>query len=79
MTLTFFSNCIIYQDANNLYGCSMSEYLPHKDLMFDNNSKLDTRLNTIDENVTGYILEIDLHCPEEAPDKFKDFPPSPET
>ena len=24
------SNYIIYEDANNLYGCSMSEYLPYK-------------------------------------------------
>ena len=24
------SNYITYEDANNLYGCSMSEYLPYK-------------------------------------------------
>ena len=52
---------IIYEDANNLYGCSMSEYLPHKDLKINNNAELDTILNTPDDNDTGYILEVDLH------------------
>ena len=27
------SNYILYLDANNLYGCSMSEYLPYQDLV----------------------------------------------
>ena len=52
---------IIYEDANNLNGCSMSEYLPHKDLKINNNAELDTILNTPDDNDTGYILEVDLH------------------
>ena len=73
------TNYIIYQDANNLYGCSMSEYLPHKDLKFNNKIEFDTILNTFDDHETGYILEVDLHVPEELHDKFKEFPPAPKT
>ena len=49
------SNYIIYEGANNLYGCSMSEYLPHKDLKFNNNVELAAVPKPPDENETGYI------------------------
>ena len=49
------SNYIIYQDANNLYGCSMSEYLPYKDLKWDNFMKLEYILEAPDDHWTGYI------------------------
>ena len=73
------SNYIIYEDANNFYGCSMSEYLPHKDFQFNNYIDFDTILNTLDDSETGYILEVDLHFPEELHYKFKEFPPALET
>ena len=73
------STYIIYQDANNLYGCSMSEHLPHKDFKFNYNVELDTILKTPDDNATGYILEADLHFPVELHAKLKEFPPTPET
>ena len=73
------SNYIIYQDANNLYGCSMSEYLPHKDLKFNNKIELDTILTTPDDNHTGYVFEVDLHFPVELHDKFEEFPPALKT
>ena len=33
---------------------------------------------TPDDNDKGYILEVDLHIPEDLHDKFKEFPPCPE-
>ena len=41
------TNSIIFDDANNFNGCSMSEFLPHKDLKFDNNIELDDILNAL--------------------------------
>ena len=35
-------------------------------------------LNTSDDNEEGYILEVDLHIPEEIQDKLKEYPPCPE-
>ena len=67
----------IYADANNLYGCSKDEFLPHKDPKFENNIDLDTILNAPDKHATGYIAEVDLHVPVEVHDKFKEFPRTP--
>ena len=63
------SNYILYLDANNLYGCSMSEYLPYQDLVWDDDATLDLILETPDDNNKGYILEVDLHFPVELHDK----------
>ncbi|MFM7979541.1 MAG: hypothetical protein ACKPKO_09520 [Candidatus Fonsibacter sp.] len=29
--------------------------------------------------IKGYIVEVDLHVPIEVHDKFKEFPPTPES
>ena len=50
------SNYILYLDANNHYGCSMSEYLPYQDLVWDDDATLDLILETPDDNNKGYIL-----------------------
>ena len=73
------STYILYKYGNNLYGCSMSEFLTHEKLQFDSNIKLDVTLNAPDENETGYIVEVDLQFPVQVHDKFKEFPPAPET
>ena len=73
------SNFRLYEDANNLYGCSMSKYLRHRDLKFKNKIELDTILKNPDDNETGYRLEVDLHFPVELHDKLKEFPPAPES
>ena len=51
------SDYIIYEDANHLYGCNMTEYLPYKDLKSDNNENLETILNTSADNDMGYIIK----------------------
>ena len=73
---TQISNYIIYQDANNVYGCSMSEYLPYKDLKWDTFMSIDFILKIRDDQWKGYRLEVDAHCPVELHDKFKELPPA---
>ena len=73
------SNYTIYHDANNLCGCSMSGYLPYKDLEWDNLMELEYILEAPDDNWTGYISEEDLHFLAKVHDKLKEFPPAPET
>ena len=65
------SNYFIYAAANNLYGCSMSLYLPHKDLNSKNDIELATILNTPDDAETGSIVEVDLDFLVELHDKLK--------
>ena len=67
------STHIIYEDANGLDGCRMSEFLLHKHRRFDHNVQLDEILSTPDENVTGYALEVDLRFPVVLHDEFKEF------
>ena len=44
---------ILYIDANNLYGHSMSEPLPYDEIKFDNTVKLEDILNTPDDSDKG--------------------------
>ena len=61
---------LLYLDANNLYGYSMSQKLPYKNFKWSN----DLSLNKIQ---TG-IYEIDISIPKELHYKFKDYPLCPQ-
>ena len=70
---------ILYLDATNLYGHSISQMLPndeikmchgHPDLYMD---KLEGKLNTPDDADIGCFFEVGLHCPDEIIEK-KEFP-----
>ena len=50
---------ILYIDANNLYGHSMSEPLPFDEIKFDNNVKLEDILNTPVDSDIGYFIDVD--------------------
>ena len=50
---------ILYGDANNLYGHSMSQSLPYDEIKFDKNVKLEDILNTPDDSDIGYFVEVD--------------------
>ena len=50
---------ILYGDANNLYGHSMSQSLPYDEIKFDKNVKLEDILNTPDDSDNGYFVEVD--------------------
>ena len=71
------STYIKYKDGNNLFGCSMSEFLTHEQLQFNSNIKLGDKLNAPDENETGYIVEVDLQFPVQVHDKIQGVPACP--
>ena len=68
---------ILFIDANNLYGHSMSEPLPYDEIKFDNNVKLEDILNTPDDGDIGYFVEVDLKYPDNIEEKTKNFPFAP--
>ena len=51
---------ILYIDANNLYGHSMSEPLPYDEIKFDKSVELEDILITPDDSDVGYFVEADL-------------------
>ena len=63
---------IMYLDANNLCGYSMSKPLPYKNFKWSN----DLTLNT--NNLEIGIYEVDIEIPKELHNKFKDYPLLPE-
>ena len=63
---------IMYLDANNLYGLSMSKPLPYKNFKWSNNLTLDHN------NLQTGIYEVDIEIPKELHDKFVDYPLCPE-
>ena len=75
---------IIYVDATNLYGHSMSQLLPYDEIEMwhgDPNKYwrwLDIILNTPDDADIGYFLEVDLNYPDDIKEKTKHFPFCPE-
>ena len=68
---------ILYVDATNLYGHSMSQPLPFDEIKFDNNVKLEDILNTPDDSNIGYFIEVDLTYPNNIKKKTKNFPFAP--
>ena len=69
---------ILYIDANNLYGHSMSQLLPYDEIKFDYNVKLEDILNTRDDSDIGYFVEVDLKYPDNIKQQTKNFPFAPE-
>ena len=63
---------IMYLDANNLYGYSMSKPLSYKNFKWSNDLTLDPN------NLQTEIYEVDIEIPKELHDKFKDYPLCPE-
>ena len=69
---------IIYIDATNLYGHSMSQMLPYDEIKFDTNGKLEDILNTPNDSDNGLFIEIDLTYADNIKEKTKHFPFTPE-
>ena len=63
---------IMYLDANNLYGNSMSKPLPYKNFKWSDDLTLDQN------NLPTGIYEVDIEIPKELHDKFVDYPLAPE-
>ena len=80
------STFIQYLDANNLYGCAMSQNLPThgfkwmknitKEKVIDILEKANHSMNNLGEK--GYIFEVDLEYPQHLWDKHNDYPLAPE-
>ena len=72
--------CIIYLDMSNLYGCTMSQYLPYSNFKWVKNiDQIKQKLMNIKSNSsTGYILEVDLEYLQELHDIDNDYPLAPE-
>jgi hypothetical protein len=71
---------IIYLDANNLYGWAMSQPLPTGNYKWvnANNFNEEKILKIEDDDLTGYIFEVDLEYPNELHDSHSDYPLAPE-
>ena len=69
---------ILYIDANNLYGHSMSQPLPFDEIKLDNDVTLEDILNTPDDSDIGYFIEADLIYPNNIKEETKHFPFAPE-
>ena len=75
---------ILYIDATNLYGHSMSQRLPYDEIeMWQGDpdkywNLLEEILNTPDDSDIGYFLEVDLKYPDNIKEKTKKFPICPE-
>ena len=73
-----------YMDATNLYGHSMSQFLPYDEIeMWHGHPDkywnwLDEILNTPDDSEIGFFLEVDLKYPDDIKQKTKYFPFCPE-
>ena len=61
---------LLYLDANNLYGYSMSQKLPYENFKWSANLSLD-------KLQTG-IYEVDIEISKNLHNKFKDYPLCPE-
>ena len=69
---------ILYIDANNLYGHSMSQPLLYDEIEFYKNVKLEDIIKTPDDSDIGYFFEVDLKYPDKIREKTKHFPFAPQ-
>ena len=67
---------IVYEDMNNFYGWSMSQYLPTGDFREIKvaRTSVETILRTPDNNEHGFLIECDLEYPSSIHEKTKYFP-----
>ena len=72
---------LIYLDANNLYGCAMSQYLPtHGFRLLSDDAFTALKLEDLrDDGEDGYIYVVDLHYPTELRNAHDDYPLAPES
>ena len=67
------SKFIMYLDANNLYGCSMIQYLPTDKFKFIDTENCDVN-KVKDGDEYGYRLEVDLEYSHELHNSHSDYP-----
>ena len=65
---------ILYMDATNLHGHSVSQMLPYDEIKLEKDICLEEILNTPDDNEIGYFIEVDLRYPDNIKEKTKNSP-----
>lgn len=75
------SKYIWYGDSNNLYGFSMTQYLPYDNFKWVDGSSFNDEsiLSISDTNDEGYIFEVDLEYPDNLHESHNDYPLAPES
>ena len=69
---------INYLDKNNLYGWSMSEYLPYREFKWLENIDGFDVMSIDEKSDTGYFFEVDLEYPDELHELHNVYPLAPE-
>jgi hypothetical protein len=74
-------NYLIYLNANNLYGWSMSQALPTHEFRWLSRPEIDSfDVHQIGENTEqGFILSVDMEYPDHLHDAHSDYPLAPES
>ena len=74
------SKYLMYLDSNNLYGFSMSQYLPTGGFKWMSEKKINELdlAKYKDDSKQGLILEVDLEYPKELHDLHNEYPLAPE-
>ena len=72
------STFITYLDKNNLYGWTMSKYLPYGEFRWVKNVDGFDVMSFNKKSDTGYFLEVDLDYPDELHELHNDYPLAPE-
>ena len=72
------STFITYLDKNNLYGWTMSKYLPYGEFEWLKNADELDIMSVNKKSDVGYILEVDLKYPKELHKLHNDYPSAPE-
>ena len=68
---------VLNNDAYNLYGWAMSEYLPFVKIKFEQEYKFNEILNTADDADVGYFVECDLEYSKKNKRNNQIFPLAP--
>jgi hypothetical protein len=71
---------LCYEDANNLYGWAMSQYLPHSEFRWLNEQEISQMdIQSVQEDSdNGYIFEVSLEYPTSIHNFTNDYPLCPE-
>ena len=72
------SKFITYLDVNNLYGWTMSEYLPYGRFKWLKNVDGFDVMSISDKSTIGYFLEVDLEYLDDLHEMDNDYPLAPE-
>ena len=73
------NDCILYIDANNLYGFAQKLMLPYGDYKWVSRSRIHSFdwLRMTPYQSKGYCIDVDLEFPDDCHEKLDDFPFAP--